>query len=186
MPSPFRPIGSGRAPGARARLLGVCLVPIVALTPLAGCAPEDPDPGPSLVGTRGQLCDERVDAVKAEAVVDQAVAGLREISTFQAGRRVGECALQGDDGGALLSVQVVHDPKGTTLAKELEELSQTQNYTGDRRSGVTGEDSTTTALFAVDARYYVRVLGLGGSTDAQREAALELAEDVATRTTPLK
>lgn len=158
----------------------------VLLTLLAGCAAEDPDPGPSLVGTRGQLCDDRVDAAMAESVVDQPIAGLRELSTFQAGRRIGSCALQGDDGGGLLSVEVVHDPKGTALAKELEQLSQTENYTGDKRSGVTGEDSTTTALVAIDAHYYVRVLGLGGSTENQREAALELAEDIATRSTPLK
>lgn len=158
----------------------------VLLTLLAGCAAEDPDPGPSLVGTRGQLCDDRVDAAMAESVVDQPIAGLRELSTFQAGRRIGSCALQGDDGGGLLSVEVVHDPKGAALAKELEQLSQTENYTGDKRSGVTGEDSTTTALVAIDAHYYVRVLGLGGSTENQREAALELAEDIATRSTPLK
>ena len=158
----------------------------VLLTLLAGCAAEDPDPGPSLVGTRGELCDDRVDAAMAESVVDQPISGLRELSTFQTGRRVGTCALQGEDGGGLLSVEVVHDPKGTALGKELEQLSQTENYTGDKRSGVTGEDSTTTALVAIDAHYYVRVLGLGGSTEDQRDAALKLAEDVATRTTPLK
>lgn len=152
---------------------------------LTGCA-TDPDPGPSLVGTRGQLCDDRLDTAKAESVVDQPISGLRELSTFRAGQRVGECALQGEDGGGLLSVQVVHDPKGSALSKELQQLSQTENYSGDKRSGVTGEDSTTTALVAVDAHYYVRVLGLGGSEQGQREAALDLAEDVATRTAPLK
>lgn len=171
-----------RAGGLRLRAAAAAALVIV----LTGCA-TDPDPGPSLVGTRGQLCDERVDAAKAEAVVDQPISGLRELSTFRAGQRVGECALQGEDGGGgLLSVSVVHDPKGSALGKELQRLSQTENYAGDKRSGVTGEDSTTTALVAVDAHYYVRVLGLGGSAEGQRQAALELAEDVAARTTPLK
>ena len=153
---------------------------------LTGCAADDPEPGPSLVGTRGQVCDDRVDAAKAESVLDQPISGLRELSTFESGRRAGECALLGDDGGALLSVQVVHDPKGTALGKELETLSQTENYSGDERSGVTGEDPSTTALWAVDATSYVRVLGLAGTSEEQRQAALDLAEDVATRTAPLK
>lgn len=153
---------------------------------LAGCATADPDPGPSLVGDRGRICDERVDAAKAQAVVESPVSGLRELTTFEPGRRAGECVLQGEDGGALLSVQVVHDPKGTALGKELETLSQTENYSGDERSGVTGEDPSTTALWAVDATSYVRVLGLAGTSEEQRQAALDLAEDVATRTAPLK
>lgn len=181
MPSPSRPGNSGRT-----RLLRLSLAPLAAVALLSGCAAQDPDPGPSLVGTRGQLCDDRVDAAKAESVVDQPVAGLRELSTFEQGRRVGSCALQGEDGGGLLTVEVVHDPKGTALAEELQSLSQTANYTGDKRSGVTGEDSTTTALVAVDANYYVRVLGLGGSEENQREAALDLAKDIADRTAPLK
>lgn len=152
---------------------------------LAGCAADDPDPGPSLVGDRGRICDERVDAAKAQAVVEAPVSGLRELTTFEPGRRVGECVLQGEDGGALLSIQVVHDPKGKALSKELEQLSQTENYSGDKRSGVTGEEPTTTALVAIDAYDYVRVLGLGGTSDEQRQAALDLAEDVATRTKPL-
>lgn len=152
---------------------------------LAGCATADPDPGPSLVGDRGRICDERVDAAKAQAVVESPVSGLRELTTFEPGRRAGECVLQGEDGGALLSVQVVHDPKGSALSKELEKLSQTDNYTGDKRSGVTGEEPTTTALVAIDANDYVRVLGLGGTSDEQRRAALALAEDVATLTKPL-
>ncbi|MFT3969999.1 MAG: hypothetical protein QM695_06905 [Micropruina sp.] len=175
MPSPSRP--------APRRFL---VASLAALALVSGCAAQDPDPGPSLVGTRGRLCDDRVDAAKAESVVDQPVSGLRELSTFEPGRRVGRCALQGEDGGGLLSVEVVHDAKGSALAKELEKMSQTENYTGDKRSGVTGEDSTTTALVAVDSRYYVRVLGLGGSQETQRQAALDLAEDVATRTAPLK
>lgn len=187
MPSPSRPGNSGRTPSpARTRLLRLGLAPLAAVALLSGCAAQDPDPGPSLVGTRGQLCDDRVDAAKAESVVDQPVAGLRELSTFEQGRRVGSCALQGEDGGGLLTVEVVHDPKGTALAEELQTLSQTANYTGDKRSGVTGEDSTTTALVAVDADYYVRVLGLGGSEENQREAALDLAKDIADRTAPLK
>ncbi len=187
MPSPSRPKESGRAPHpALRRALRLGLVPLAALALLSGCAGQDPDPGPSLVGTRGELCDDRVDAAKAESVVDQPVSGLRELSTFEPGRRIGSCALQGEDGGGLLSVEVVRDAKGTALAKELETMSQTANYTGDKRSGVTGEDSTTTALVAIDARYYVRVLGLGGSAETQRQAALDLATDVATRTAPLK
>lgn len=187
MPSPSPRSGSRRARGhAPGQLLRLCLVPLAAAALLSGCAAQDPDPGPSLVGTRGQLCDDRVDAAKAESVVDQPVAGLRELSTFQHGRRVGSCALQAEDGGGLLTVEVVHDPKGTALAKELQTLSQTTNYTGDKRSGVTGEDSTTTALVAVDANYYVRVLGLGGSDEVQREAALDLAKDIAARTESLK
>lgn len=187
MPSPSRRSGFRRAPSrARAQLLRLCVVPLVAAALLSGCAAQDPDPGPSLIGTRGQLCDDRVDAAKAESVVDQPVAGLRELSTFEHGRRVGSCALQGEDGGGLLTAEVVHDPKGTALAKELQTLSQTTNYAGDRRSGVTGEDSTTTALVAVDANYYVRVLGLGGSDENQRQAALDLAKDIADRTKPLK
>lgn len=157
----------------------------IALLVLAGCTSADPDPGPSLVGTRGQVCDDRVDAAQAESVVDQPVSGLRELSTFEPGRRVGECVLQAEDGGALLSVQVVHDPGGKALSTELEKLSQTENYSGDKQSGVTGEEPTTTALWAIDANDYVRILGLGGTSEEQRRAALELAEDVATRTAPL-
>ncbi|MFT4295009.1 MAG: hypothetical protein QM582_06310 [Micropruina sp.] len=187
MSTPFRPIGSGRAGSTpRALLARTGLVAVGALLALTGCTADDPDPGPSLIGTRGQLCDGRVDAAKAESVIDQPVSGLRELSTFEAGRRVGECALQSEDGGALLSVQVVHDPKGTVLLSELEKLSQTDNYSGDQRSGVTGESRSTTALLAVDNHYYVRVLGLGGTSEQQRQAALELAEDVATHTAPLK
>ena len=45
---------------------------------------------------------------------------------------------------------------------------------------------TTTALVAIDAAYYVRVMGLGGTSDEQRSSALALAEDVAARTKPIK
>lgn len=187
MPSPLRPNDSGRASRpARTQILRLALAPLAAAALLSGCAAHDPDPGPSLVGTQGQLCDDRVDAAKAETVVDQPIAGLRELSTFAPGRRVGSCALQGEDGGGLLSVEVVRDAKGKSLAKELQTMSGTTNYSGDKRSGVTGEDSTTTALVAVDASYYVRVLGLGGSDENQRQAALDLAEDIATRTAALK
>ncbi len=187
MPSPRCPNPSGRASHrARTQFLRLGLAPFAAAALLSGCAAQDPDPGPSLVGTRGQLCDDRVDAAKAETVVDQPISGLRELSTFTRGSRVGSCALQGEDGGGLLSVEVVHDAKGKALAKELQTMSRTTNYSGDKRSGVTGEDSTTTALVAVDAAYYVRVLGLGGSDENQRQAALDLAKDIATRTAALK
>lgn len=162
------------------------LVPIAALGVLAGCTPDAPDTGPPLIGGRTLLCDDRVDAAGADAVIGRAVADLHELTTFVAGRRVGECALTGDDGGALLSVQVVYDSNGKALSSELEKLGQQETYSGDDRSGVTGEGITTTALVAVDAHYYVRVLGLGGSSAEQRTAALALAEQVATRTAALK
>jgi hypothetical protein len=153
---------------------------------LTGCSAGDPQPEHTLVGTRTQLCAERVDAAGAGAVVGQPIAGLRELNTFQPDVRVGECALTAEDGGAMLSVQVVRDSKAAALSKELETLSQTENYSGDDHSGVTGEGTTTTALWAIDASYYVRVLGLGGTSAEQRAAALALAEDVAKRTEPLK
>jgi len=153
---------------------------------LAGCSAGDPQPEETLVGTRTQLCAERVDAARAGSVVGQPIAGLRELNTFQPDVRVGECALTSQEGGAMLSVQVVRDSKAAALSKELETLSQTDNYSGDDHSGVTGDGTTTTALWAIDASHYVRVLGLGGTSAEQRAAALTLAEDVAKRTEPLK
>jgi len=162
------------------------LLPVVVLIASAGCSSDEAETGPPLIGNRAQLCDDRVDAAKAGAVIDQAVAGLHELTTFAAGQRQGECALLDDDGGALVSVQVVYDANGKALGTELEQLSQQENYTGDDRSGVTGEGITTTALVAVDAHYFVRVLGLGGAAVEQRAAALLLARDVAERTRAIK
>jgi len=163
---------------------GRYLAPTVVLA-LAGCTAGDPQPEQTLVGTRTQLCAERVDAAGAGAVVGQPIAGLQELNSFQPDVRIGECALTDADGGAMLSVQVVRDSKAAALSKELETLSQTENYSGDDHSGVTGEGTKTTALWAIDASYYVRVLGLGGTSAEQRTAALSLAEDVAKRTEPL-
>lgn len=160
--------------------LGVCALAV------AGCSADQPDPAPSTIGAQAELCAARVDAAKADAVIDQAVADLHELNTFTADARAGECALVAADGGALLSVAVVHDAKGTQLSAELEKLSEQENYTGTKTSGVTGEGVTTTALVALDADYYVRVMGLGGTSPAQRTAALALAEDVAARTKPIK
>lgn len=150
---------------------------------LTGCtADAAPSAGPSLIGSRTQLCADRVEAAAADAVIARSVADLRELSTFTGGARVGQCALLDNDGGALLSVQVVHDAGAKALSAELEKLSQQDNYSGDDGSGVTGEGVTTTALVAVDADYYVRVLGLGGTSADQRAAALALAKAVATVT----
>ena len=152
---------------------------------LAGCAAAaQPSAGPATVGSRTQVCADRVDVAKAAQVVGQSLADTRELSTFTADKRVGECALQGEDGG-LLAVVVVHDPQGKKLAEELSDLSQTDDYSGDDKSGVAGDARTTTALYAIDKAYYVRVLGLGGTSAEQRQVALELATDVAARSKPL-
>ena len=50
----------------------------------------------------------------------------------------------------------------------------------------TREGITTTALVAVDNDYYVRVLGLGGSSSDQRTAALALATSVAASAKAIK
>lgn len=140
-----------------------------------------PSTAPVTIGDRAVVCTDRVDTAKAAAVTGGSLAELRELTTFTADERAGECALQGADGGALLSVQVVHDADGKQLAAELAELSRQPSYRGDDTSGVTGTDRVTTALRALDADHYVRVLGLGGSSEEQRRAALALAEDVAAR-----
>lgn len=152
---------------------------------LAGCAGSD-DGGRPVIGTRTDLCGQRIDAASAQAVIGAPVTDLSELDGFKPGERVGECALTGPDGGALLSVQVVHDPQGKKLAEELQKLSEDEDYTGDDHSGVNGEGQTTTALWAIDEAYYVRVLGLGGTSQAQRAAALAMAEHVAKESTPLR
>lgn len=164
------------------------VVALALVASLSGCAEASPVPsgGPATVGTRTLLCADRVDAATAARVVATSIADLRELSTFHPGERVGECALQGEDGGAMLAVEVVHDPKGKALAEELSRLSETDDYSGDDTSGVAGDARTTTALYALDKAYYVRVLGLGGTSAEQRQAALDLAADVATRSKPLK
>ena len=163
-----------------------CVLTVAALLALTGCSADQPEPAPSTIGTQAEVCAARVDTVKADAVIDQPVAELHELNTFTADSRAGECALVAADGGALLSVAVVHDVKGTKLSAELELLSTQENYSGTDTSGVTGEGITTTALVAIDAAYYVRVMGLGGTSDEQRSSALALAEDVAARTKPIK
>lgn len=171
-------------PGDAVRRLLAALVLAVALT---GCAAEaQPSDGPATVGSRSQVCGDRVDVAKATQVVGQSLIETRELSTFTADKRIGECALQGEDGGAVLAVVVVHDPQGKKLAEELSDLSQTDDYSGDDKSGVAGDARSTTALYAIDKAYYVRVLGLGGTSSEQRQAALELATDVANRSKPLK
>ncbi|MFT3861112.1 hypothetical protein [Micropruina sp.] len=170
----------------RVAVLAPSLVVVAALLTVAGCVAEDPDPEPSTIGSQAQLCSDRVDAGQAAAVIAQPLTALHELNTFTNTHRAGECALVGVDGGAMLSVVVVHDPKGTALSSELEELSQQENYSGTDRSGVTGEGTITTALVAIDDTYYVRVMGLGGSSTEQRTAALTLAESVASRTEPIK
>ncbi|MBK8446150.1 MAG: hypothetical protein IPL41_05505 [Micropruina sp.] len=178
--------GSRKATGSVRpwRAVAVGLVTLLALT---GCTAEAaPSAGPSLIGTRTQLCADRVEAAAANAVIAGPVADLRELSTFTGGARVGQCALLDNDGGALLSVQVVRDVGAKALSAELEKLSQQDNYSGDDASGVTGEGVTTTALAAVDADYYVRVLGLGGISADQRTAALALAKAVATVTASIQ
>jgi hypothetical protein len=159
----------------------------VATCALTGCSANDsPSVAPSVIGDRTQLCTDRVEAAAATAVIGRPVTDLRELNTFVAGTRAGECALLGTDGGALLSVQVVHDVGAKALEAELKTISQDENYSGDDRSGVTGEGITTTALVAVDNDYYVRVLGLGGSSSDQRTAALALATSVAASAKAIK
>lgn len=190
-PPPDRPRAGG---GSRRRALSgyaAATTSLAALTLvglLSGCAPDgsEPSPGPATVGTRTAVCGDRVDVARAAEVAGRPLAELRELSTFSPGQRAGQCALQGEDGGAVLAVEVVRDPQGRALAKELSALSQTDDYTGDDRSGVAGDDRTTTALYAIDKASYVRVLGLGGTSAAQRQAALALAADVATRSEPIR
>ncbi len=158
--------------------LSACIIVLV----LTGCTPGSPDGGLAQVGASARVCAERVDVGKAQAVVGRGVADLRQLSTFKPAERAGECALLDTDGGAELSVEVVRDAGGKALAEELKKLSGQTDYSGDDHSGVSGDARTTTALWAVDGDYYVRVLGLGGTSDEQREAALDLAQDVATRT----
>ena len=154
----------------------------LALVALAGCSAGTAEPGLPSVGGRPQVCADRVDVAHAQAVVGRSVSDLRELTSFKPGERPGECALLDADGGAELSVQVVRDPKGVALAEELQKLSEQDAYSGDDHSGVSGDARTTTALWAVDGNYYVRVLGLGGTSERQRQAALDLAADVAART----
>lgn len=178
-----------RAPGRHVseRLsLRVALFAFLALSAFtaAGCTASEPSTDPSAIGTQSSVCGDRVDVVRAQRVVDQSLQGLRETNTFTAAQRAGTCVLTNEQGG-VLSVAVVHDPKGVELSKELQALSTTDNYTGDNTSGVTGEGQTTTALLALDGTYYVRVLGLGGTSEVQRTAALDLARDVVSRTAPI-
>ena len=158
----------------------------MALLALAGCSSGTADPGLPTVGDRTQVCADRVNVAQAQAVVGGSVSDLRELTSFKPAELPGECALLDAEGGAELSVQVVRDPKGVALAKELDKLREQDAYTGDDHSGVSGDERTTTALWAVDGDYYVRVLGLGGSSEQQRQAALDLAADVAARTAALK
>lgn len=157
---------------------------IAATLLVTGCAAPAPDP--SLVGSRTRICGDRVDTTQAEAVTGREVATLRELSTFEPGRRVGTCALRDPDGAAVLAVEVVHDPQGKALGAELEQLSTEEHYQGDDSSGVTGDGRSTTALRAIDDTSYVRVLGLGGTSEHQRSAAAGLAQDLATRSATLK
>ena len=158
----------------------------VTLLALVGCSEGTAEPALPSVGDRTQVCTDRVDVTQAQAVVGPNVRALHELNTFTPTQRAGECALLDADGAAQLSVQVVHDASGKALAAELKKLSEQDAYTGDDHSGVSGDARTTTALWAVDGDYYVRVLGLGGTSEAQRQAALQLAEEVAARTAPLK
>lgn len=158
----------------------------VTLLVLVGCSEGTTEPGLPSVGERTQVCADRVDVTQAQAVVGPNLATLHELNTFTPTKRTGECALLDADGAAQLSVQVVHDPSGKALAAELKKLSEQDAYTGDDHSGVSGDARTTTALWAVDGNYYVRVLGLSGTSEAQRQAALDLAAQVATRTAALK
>lgn len=155
---------------------------VFAVLALAGCTPQATESGLPTVGDRTQLCAARVDAAAARSVVEGTIADLRELTTFTPTVRAGECALLDPDGGAVLSVQVVNDPKGKALAAELKTLSEQDAYSGDDHSGVSGDARSTTALWAIDGSYYVRVLGLEGTSDEQRQAALALAQSVATRT----
>ena len=179
MPRPMFPALSAAQMSGRA-------VACVAALVLAGCAQGTPDPGLPTVGAAASTCADRVDTAKAQVVVGHSVAALRELTTFTPTEPVGECALLDDGGGAELSVQVIHDPQGKALAAELKKLGEQSGYSGDDHSGVSGDGRTTTALWAMDATHYVRVLGLEGASQEQRDGALALAEDVAKRTAAIR
>lgn len=163
----------------RAAALVGCLAVLVAGS---GCTADPAPTGLPTLGTQAEVCASRVDAPTAVTVIGRGLAGLRELNTFTPTQRVGQCALLDAEGGAALSVQVIHDEGGKQLEQDLAKLVTEENYAGNEVSAVIGDARGTTALWAVDENYYVRVLGLGGGSQTQREAALGLAGDVARRT----